>query len=269
MYFIWGGRFDICELVQCFILQSASEGCDLVRSHKLNKVNPWMETLEEHPRATWSNISSLNHSSYPRVISIAGVQLRVWGALLIVIIVTIVITIQNMFRGGPYYLWSLKNSEFLPHKNKTICIGILHRWQAVLYLRKSCQQFHLDSVFLSFCLPGTMTSCYRFYFSQTLVNNHCYERTKLLIIQQTPAASRECRRELQGLDIPLSLAPKDFEFWTQLSTTHITLWALSPGPECIKVRRTCSQTYTLAYLKNCWCIQCLGPLHRLLVFPRF
>lgn len=91
----------------------------------------------------------------------------------------------------------------------------------------------------------------------------------MLIIQQTPAVSRECRGELQVLDVPLSLAPKDFEFWTQLSTTHTTLWALSPAAECIKIRRTCSQTYTVVYLKRCWCIQCLAPLHMLLAFPRF
>lgn len=77
MYFIWGGRFDIHELVQCFVLQSTSKGCDLVRSHKLNKVNPWMETLEEHPRAIWSNISPSESSLLPQVTSKAGVQLGV------------------------------------------------------------------------------------------------------------------------------------------------------------------------------------------------
>lgn len=91
----------------------------------------------------------------------------------------------------------------------------------------------------------------------------------MLTIQQTPAVSRERGDELQVLDIPLYSAPKDFEFWTQLNTTHITLWAPSPPPKCIKIKRTCSQKYTLAYLNGCWCMQCLGTLHMLLAFPGF
>lgn len=53
------------ELVQCLVLQSASKGCDLVRSHKLNKVNPWMENLEEHPHVTRSNILPSESSLLP------------------------------------------------------------------------------------------------------------------------------------------------------------------------------------------------------------
>lgn len=87
------------------------------------------------------------------------------------------------------------------------------------------------------------------------------QENQILTIQQTLAVSREWGGEWQVLDIPLNLAPKDFEFWTQLSTTHITLGAPSPPAECIKIRRTYSQQYTFAYLNESSCMQYLGTLH--------
>lgn len=95
------------------------------------------------------------------------------------------------------------------------------------------------------------------------------QENQILTIQQTLAVSREWGGEWQVLDIPLNLAPKDFEFWTQLSTTHITLGAPSPPAECIKIRRTYSQQYTFAYLNESSCMQYLGTLHMLLAFPGF
>lgn len=116
VYFILGGRSETSELVQCFLLQSASEGCEVL-SDLINQTRwilgwkPWKNT--HMPREVIFHL--LNYQSCPWVISTAGVRLGGWGSLLTVIIV---ITIQNTFRGSPYHLWSLKSSELLPYKEQ-------------------------------------------------------------------------------------------------------------------------------------------------------